>query len=366
MRFIDQYQIEGVQLRCTPTGPRELDDADFRVDTDKPKVIRNPKAGRIVAPARFEAPVDPERHRQLLAKLDKRAGTQRGKPRSRDPNKNPLGSRIFDMNCGWPLYRQPYNKKFRYLCGLYQQSHGAKCSHNHVDGPTATRFMLGCVRQRALSPQRLQKLERRIRQLAAADQNDNRVEQEVAQKQAELSEVEAQRDQAKKNLARAKTDEQYEAVACIFDQLSDRAKSIEAEITVAQRQLTTTTDADSAVDMAMEIVHQLTCLARDGEDLGAARQIFDLLNARLFLGFHPVKVKSRTLNKIAGGVVTFGNAEPPIEIYQGPTARKKIKGPMASSATGPGERHLPSPPESCNCSGKEDKSLGNVSRGERI
>jgi len=39
----------------------------------------------------------------------------------------------------------------------------------------------------------------------------------------------------------------------------------------------------------------------DAKDLGAARKIFDLLDARLFLGFRPVKMKKRTLNEINGG-----------------------------------------------------------------
>ena len=88
----------------------------------------------------------------MLRDLDERSGTQRGKPRSQDPRRNPLGGRLFDLACGWPMYRQPYGQTFRYLCGLYQQSHGAKCKHNHVDGLTATRFLVGCVRQRVLSP----------------------------------------------------------------------------------------------------------------------------------------------------------------------------------------------------------------------
>ena len=56
----------------------------------------------------FEPLVDVGRHRQLLAVLDARGGTKRGKPRARDLRKNPLGGRIFDMNCGWPMYRIPY------------------------------------------------------------------------------------------------------------------------------------------------------------------------------------------------------------------------------------------------------------------
>ena len=42
------------------------------------------------------------------------------------------------MNCGWPLYRNQQGKKFRYMCGLYQQSHGAQGNCNHVDGQKAT------------------------------------------------------------------------------------------------------------------------------------------------------------------------------------------------------------------------------------
>src|SRR5207302_35645 len=82
-----------------------------------------------------------------------------GRTRSRRPGQNPLGARVFDMACGWPLYRQPYNGSFRYLCGLYQQSHGAECKHNLVAGPVATQFVLGCVRQRVLAPAFRSKLE---------------------------------------------------------------------------------------------------------------------------------------------------------------------------------------------------------------
>ncbi len=137
----------GDKLRFAPEGPRELDDADFRED-EKPKVVRNPERQRITAPARFEPLVDVERHQRLLRTLDARGGTQRGKPRSHDPTKNPLGGRIFDMNCSWLMYRTPYGKTFRYGCGSYLQSHGASCatqysrwSHRdqvHAELPTST------------------------------------------------------------------------------------------------------------------------------------------------------------------------------------------------------------------------------------
>ncbi len=356
----------GDQLRWTPEGPRELTDADFRIENDKPKVIRNPVEQRIVAPTIFSAPVDPERHRRLLAKLDQRGGTQRGKPRSRDPNKNPLGGRLFDITCGWPMYRIPYGDGFRYRCGLYHQSGGDRCNHNHVDGLTAARFLLSCVRQRVLLPGRLEKLEQRIRQLAAADQCDNRRAQEILCKRAALCEAEAELQQVAENLARAKTDEQYRAISTVFDQLSEQIKSLRTQISAAEGEIDTANGADSAITVAMAIIDQLTGLANKADELGAARHLFDLLNARLFLGFHQVKVKRRTLNKLCGGTLTFGNAPPPIEVYKGRTSRQKIKGPAATEVAGPGKGNSPSPPECCIGSGLEDKSLRNVSRGDTI
>ncbi len=116
----------------------------------------------------------------------------------------------------------------------------------------------------------------------------------------------------------------------------------------------------------MEIVRQLTELAQEGEDLGAARQVFNLLNARLFLGFHPVRGKKRTLNKINGGVVTFGNAPPPIEMYDGPTSCKKIKGPVGSVAAALVSGSRPHHQKAVLTPVVRGKSLGNIGRGERI
>lgn len=78
----------------------------------------------------------------------------------------------------------------------------------------------------------------------------------------------------------------------------------------------------------------------------------------------PAQLKQRVVNRLSGGVVTFGTAEPPVPLYEGPTARKPIKSEAAAAiAVQSGEDvPLPSPVGS----GREGKSLGNVSRGDRI
>ncbi len=139
-------------MRLSPNGPRDLNDSDFDSYSNKPKVIRNSESLHITAPAHFDPIEDCAEHERLIKILDNRAGSQRGKPRSRNPAKNPLGCRVFDMNCGSTMYRVSQGKTFRYGCGLYMQSHGKQCAHNKVDGQVATRFGLACIRQKLVSP----------------------------------------------------------------------------------------------------------------------------------------------------------------------------------------------------------------------
>src|SRR5947209_8581219 len=117
----------GDQRRLGPNGFRELEDSDLREPEDhepdnpeyeeqrKPKTIRNSDDVQVRAEATFEPLFDLDRHKRLLGDLDERGRSQRGKPRSHEPGKNPLGGRIFDVNCSWPMYRCPYKDRFRYV-----------------------------------------------------------------------------------------------------------------------------------------------------------------------------------------------------------------------------------------------------------
>ncbi len=215
----------GDQARYSPQGPRPLEDAD-RDAAGQPRVVRNSEGALITrpSPARFEPLIAPEQQRQLIALLDERGGTQRGKPRSQDPARNPLGSRVFDLNCTWPMYRQPCGGSFRYTCGLYMQSHGARCAHNHLDGPTAVRFLLSCVRQRVLAPRLLAKLEARLTELARQDSAEGTALQELRAKEAALVALKGQREKVERNLALAETPEQYRAVAAQFENFKGQEK----------------------------------------------------------------------------------------------------------------------------------------------
>jgi hypothetical protein len=367
LRAVVEYgrRSMGDVLRFSPEGPRELEEGDLDAD-DKARVVSNPETIRVKAAARFDALVEPERHARLLAILDERAGTQRGKPRAQDPARNPLGGRIFDMSCGWPLYRQPGKDSFNYTCGLYQQSHGAKCKHNHVDGVLATRFLLGCVRQRVLAPGLYPEVERRVRAIAERERAPIQGGVDLAGRRAELAAVRAKRERAGQNLALADGADQYRAVAAVFDQLRKQEETLEAEVrrlghVVGAAQ----PDLEAEVAAAMNGLTHLADLASGRQDLESIGNLFRRINARIFFGFAEMRWKKRVVNKLAGGVVTFGETPPPVKLSDGPTGRRYVKSPAApEGAAGPGSFESPGQPGLS--SGGEGDSLGNACRGERI
>jgi hypothetical protein len=257
---------------------------------------------------------------------------------------------------------------FRYNCGYYLQSHGAECSHNTIDGPTATKFMLSCIRQRLLPPTLLPKVEQRFRELAAQAEGSKDADHDLARLRTDLAQVQSQLKTVSGNMALAKTPEQFDAMSGVFDQLKAQETSLQTRIVEAESKTEQTPDIEAEVAGAMGVIHRLTDLVAGSKGLDFAGETFRLTNARLFLRFRPVQVEKRLLDKTAGGVVVFGAAPGPIEIYRGPTGRRALNynGSPALGAAEPGKPGLQSPPERSIGSGSEGNSLRNVSRGERI
>ena len=361
LRAVVEYgrRSMGDQLRFDPTHPRELTAADLRAD-DQPKVVTNPPAVRVAAPARFDPPAPPELVDAAVAALDRRAGTQRGKPRSADPAGNPLGCRAFDSACGWPLYRQPYNGSYRYCCGLYQQSHGSACGHHHVDGPTAVRVVLACLRQRALSPAMRDKvrakLEGMARREAASGPSDR-----AAGLRRELEDVRRRGERAGENLAMADGADQRRAIARVFDKLKEQERDLERQLATATP--AATFDPAAEVAAAMAALDDIETAADRSADPAAVKGLFDRVNARLFLRFAPTAWGKRTVNKVSGGVVTFGSAPPPVALYEGPTGRRAVKSRPKEQGSGVGQSGSAEPDSE---SPSREDSLGNVSRADRI
>jgi hypothetical protein len=267
------------------------------------------------------------------------------------------------------MYRAPYGKTaFRYKCGLYLQSHGAECAHNTVDGATATRFMLSCLRQRLLPPTLLPKIEQRFRELAAQEEGNQKAGQQLVDLRAQLAQVQSQLKTVSGNMALAKTPQQFEAISATFDQLKTQETSLQTQVVEVGANTEQVPDVEAEIAGAMGVIHRLTDMITGPKGLDLAGEAFRLTNARLFMRFRPVQVDKRLLNKVAGGVVVFGATADPIEIYRGPTGRRALNcsGPAVTLTAEPGKLDLPSPPGSVISSGLEGKSLRNVSRGDSL
>jgi hypothetical protein len=289
--------------------------------------------------------------------LDRRGGTQRGKPRSRRPEENPLGSRIFDMDCRWPMYRNTNHGRLRYACGLYQQSNGRRCRANCIDVTPAVQLVLCCVRQRVLYPGLLPRLEQRLRTLAAQELASPQAAR-MPELQRELRNVEVQLATVGRNMALAETAQQRQAMAQVFNELTGKHQDLVAQIADAELTALTRGDPEKEVAAAMNVARRMTELAAEAESWAAAGELFRTLNVRLFLRFADACRGKRVLRKPAGGMVTFGNEPPPIKLYDGPTDRKGVQGgdeqPAASVACGEHD---------VSCTGSEGHSVGNVRRG---
>ena len=344
----------GDQLRLTPNGPRSLDEEDFGAN-NKPKVIQNPRDAHITTTARFDPIVSDVEHNELVEILDARGATQRGKPRSRDPDNNPLGTRVFDMACGWPMYRISRANSYKYVCGAYHQGNRTPCDHNTIDGPQAVRFVLACLRQKITEfrPQ----LESRLREIARTERDDHKLDGEIARVNQEIATLDADLKTVKRNLALAGNPDQFSAIGAHFDELTQRKHELMNE----SRKLEaagSARDVESEVAAAMQVVDRLSKMVEDDADVPAIVELFRTMNVRLFLRFQKKQLNKREVNRLASGVLTTGSASPLIDLYAGPTKRVKKNSVMADPHRAGGGS-----PFDLN-SGLEGNSSRNVNRGD--
>jgi hypothetical protein len=280
----------GSHRRMTSEGPRPLEEEEFITDT-KTKVVANPDSSVVSAKAAggIKPVLSAEKAERLEKTLNQRAGTQRRKPRSSDPSRNPLGGRIYDMNCTWLMYRCPYQKTFRYTCGFYQQSHGKRCSHNHVDGPAATRLALAVIRQRLLAPSVRQQVETRLRAALSEHRDPKRFDADLARLRSELKQAETQRAKATRNLALANTPELFQDLKPIVEELASREKRLQQEIATLAAQTAQSNPCRDVVDEAFRLADELPRLADDPENFGQVADLFRTINLEMFFHFHAVQ-----------------------------------------------------------------------------
>lgn len=342
----------GERRRLTKDGFRPVDDDDFDGQM-KAKVTRNPPELHITAKASFTPLIDPDRADALDAILNRRAGTQKGKPRSRDPEQNPLGARIYDMACSWPMYRAKVGESFFYRCGLYQQSDAHRCHHNRVDGPAAARVGLEIIRQHLRDESVLAALKARVEARLSELKGTDHKEGERLRSDAALRAAVKKLETIERNMAEADTPAQLAAMKKAFETALKDVEQLREDAAAAAKLAARNSSVETSADDVLKFIDQLPSFADEAPMRGAVRNLFDAVDLRMYLQFDPVKKTKRVVNQLVGGVVTLGSATAPISPYPGPTSRRAMK--KASEAF---SEALPS--------GEGDQSSRNVSRGDRI
>jgi hypothetical protein len=355
-------RCEGDQMRFTKDGPRSLGDADFGAD-NRPRNVANTAEQIIVTPARFEPLITEEKRGRVLAELERRGRHLKGKARTRAGTANPLGGRVYDLGCGWPMYRYARRGKWQYTCALYQNSEAKCCHHNVIDGAAATRFVLGSLQQLLQQPTAMSKLRARLEELAAAGSTEDPVRREFEAASAELARVRKDLTKVSRNMALAETPEERAATAAVFRELKARESALEVRVNSVPKVLPAVS-TQKEVEAALGVMNRLNeRVGREGEDLGGLTEVFAAVDAKLYLRFAQEERGRRHFSVPAGGVLTFGSAPAPGPLYDGPTDRALLRKRIAA-----GEPVTAVP--GCVASGASDAGQGvegsaNVQRGTK-
>lgn len=312
----------GDQMRFTPTNPRQLEDADF-TEAGKLKTVINPTEQRRQTPIPGIPSVvaDQEQLARVKAILDERGRHLKGKPRAKNNAVNPLGGRIYDMNCGWPMYRYHRRKKFCYTCALYQNSEAQCCHHNTVNGEQSTRLVVSAIQQYCGRPEQLNKLREKLGELARQEVGQNPHAEKRTTLENELRKLNKNLDTAGRNMTFADNDEIREVMFRNYNELKAQRDRLQAELANLPEQAPPY-NAEQAVEAALA---GLTQLADSAKAEASTTELIRAANAKLFLRFEERWQGKRKFNVLPGGILTLGAAPPPIPLYEGPTDRVIIK-----------------------------------------
>ena len=349
-------RCSGDQLRMTSRGARALNDSDYR--DGRLVAVENPKELRIEAAGKFEPLLSAEAHRRIVTTLEGRGRHLKGKPRARGGVANAMGGRIFDMNCGWPMYRDAKGKKWCYSCGLYMSTSAKCCSRNAVKGEAATRLVLAAIRQRMQGPGMIDRLRAKLTEAAAGGGPDRPGESRAAAER-DLAQARQRQLVSGKNMAMAASPEQFRAIADVYDEAGREVARLEGHLgslpAAAAR-----VDPAAEVEAALAALARLTDFASEGAEHPGVSELLRGVDARLYLKFAATQQGRRAKSVPSGGVLTFGSTPPPVPLYAGKTAGAIVRQMLANGE--PVSAGLGSGSPTSSHASAEVQSSGNVPR----
>ena len=320
---------EGDQLRFTKNGPRPLNENDYHPD-GKLKTVTNPADQIIRTPAKSKAVIAPEKFERIRAVLEYRGRHLKGKARTRGQSPNPLGGRIFDLNCGWLMYRYAKRRTVVLHLRAIPEFRSKVLRHNTIKGEQATRFVLACLQQKLFNPSTLAKLKARLGELATTDQGEDPAQRQLEAEKSELVALRRKLQKVGQNMAWAETREERDTTAAVFRELKEQESRLEQRI-AAHRPVLPQGDPQREVEAALGTLDRLSdSVSNSAADWSVISNVFNQTNAKLYLRFAGVEKGRRKFNVPAGGVMTFGSTPPPGPLYTGPTDRAIIRKMLAT------------------------------------
>ncbi len=314
---------EGKHRRLSAEGWRILNDEDRRT-ADTTKVIRNSNHLVVKAASGAVPSFDPQRLLEIQAKLKERGTSQRGIPRAVDPTKYPLSGRIIDLSggCGSLMYGATQSGRPLYKCGRYMRTSGAECDNNAVDAEALLRHVLGTFLDCARQLFSRSDLESELLKIANSQISiqESVPANERAQIDSRLTLLENDLALIGRNLARAKDQETYDAIerervkvkADISDLMDRRQRLVGRAVSNANNDTT----PQQEVEKALAQLKNLQRIASSLEGRTESRAMLDELGCRIGLGFvGAIKGKKRSVRKLAGGIIVFGDGELPVKLH---------------------------------------------------
>ena len=311
---------EGKFRRLSEDKWRFLDDSDRRPD-DKPKVIRNPEQLIITAGTGASPIVAPERLSKIQAMLEKRGRCQRGIPRAKDPTKYPLSGRVIDLSdgCGSPMYGTTQSGRPVMRCGRYMRTASAECNNNQVDGEALLRHVLGSILSSIGGLFARDELKSELLKIANSE-DSNRISGKLHEAQlaeSKLKSLRADLELIQKNLARAKDQESYDSIdherLTVKKEIDDlelmmrNADSVEVDVSF---------DPHEEVERALCKLNDIQLIASNADARLEIRTMLSELGCRVGLSFvDAIKGKKRTVRKLAGGIIVFGDQDLPVKLH---------------------------------------------------
>jgi len=331
----------GGELRFAADGPRELTLDDYGPG-DAPRTVIDPRSRVIVAPVPVDRPPVPSEreHAEIVGIVAGRSPSRRGQRRCRGDGPNPLGSRVFDGNCGWPMYRYQKRNRWGYRCGLNERTQSKCCRHNAIDGRHLTGLVLAAVRRKLLAPGETDRLVSRVREIASSEGVGAGESADRASLEAESARLEADPARVAVNMALASSGEVRVAMEEVFGRLRRDKSRVEGLIRSLPA-LPDVREVSAAVDRATAEVRRLTTLVASvgSDDWKALAELFAALNVRVRLSFSRT-TKGRLVRDIPdAGELTLGDTPWFNGLYTGPTGKAAVRKRIADGQSVTGSPH---------------------------